>query len=501
MLDLLYNRIKALMFKYKNQTSNESPVNWLVHLITAATILLATTSAISLYFILDNILNMICWQALLVSLILFFVINLIVFLISKSKIRQTKQLLDNKAVKTVFNNESKSQNLAADSDCAGQNYNARIESERIESAIQSTLDDLPVGVIQLDDKLNVISNNRSAPICIDSNGKQPQLDWSGSPISLSEWAKKVGANDIAATKIWPRVQNVPSGSLEDRHIYDVVAKYKRRNADNGNITLVTLDRTDSYIESDSSIDFITLAAHELRGPITILRGYTSILLDDYANTFSDDQRQILNQIQVSSNRLSSYINNILNANRYDKKQYKFTLNSVNLIDVVNQVKLDLELRAATFGSNIEWSIPNNLPNAYCDPSAIEQVLVNLVDNAIKYSHNNSIINVNFEIDPNNSNYIIISVVDHGVGITRSALPNLFSKFYRSERTGNAVGGSGLGLYICRIITEGHGGNISVQSTPGKGSTFYFTIPIYNEDNVIKLDNRPSAQINNHGLIR
>ena len=125
---------------------------------------------------------------------------------------------------------------------------------------------------------------------------------------------------------------------------------------------------------------------------------------------------------------------------------------------------------------LEWSMPQELPVVFVDPKLIRQIFVNLVDNAIKYTERGNVISVSAKID---DNMVQCVVNDNGVGIPKAAIPRVFERFYRVDKARNrSVSGTGLGLSICKHICLQHGGAVWVESEVGKGSSFYFTLPIY-----------------------
>lgn len=363
---------------------------------------------------------------------------------------------------------------------------------------------MPVGIICLDSSLNIIYSNKLAPIYRSLNDQIIKLDFNNSSISLEDWYNEVRLTQVRADKIWPRIQNVPAGSVEERHVYDVVACYERNPSTGIDLIIVTIDRTTEYVESEDNMDFVALAAHELRGPVTVIRGYLDLLEDEIYQRSTAEQQQLMDRLNVSAKRLASYINNILNANRFDRRHLKLKLAEATVDSIVNDIKEDMNLRASTIGRSLVWSIPTNLPTVAADQSSISEVLTNLVDNAIKYSNEGGQIEITAKaLD----GFVAISVTDHGIGIPSSVADKLFTKFYRSHRSSGSIGGSGIGLYISKAIVESHGGRIGVDSTEGKGSTFTFTLPIYstikdklanfNQSNE-NLINRDSQWIINHG---
>lgn len=362
---------------------------------------------------------------------------------------------------------------------------------------------LPVGIIALDYNEQIIAYNDLAPIEHAGNQTRIQLDFTDNGMPLDKWYAKVKDASLSSSQTWTRIQNVSSGSIEPRHIYDVVASYKQHATSGANLIVVTIDRTSDYIKSEDNIDFVALATHELRGPVTVIKGYLEILADQMKGKISEEQQGLLDRINVSTSKLSSYINNVLNTSRYSQRNLGLKLSECKVSSIVNDIKDDLDLRATTVNRHITWSIKDNLPTIAADKSSIGEVITNLVDNAIKYSNNNGQIEVSAELS---GKFVAISVTDHGIGIPSSVVEQLFTKFYRSHRSRASIGGTGIGLFISRAIVESHGGTISVDSTEGEGSIFTFTIPTYayaknmiSKDGVMHLAS--AHYISNHGLVK
>ena len=341
--------------------------------------------------------------------------------------------------------------------------------------LQNLLASLPIGFIAMDSNRRVIAANSLAPILTTPDGhRQIQLDFVNANESLDAWLKQVVGNEIEAEKIWPHVQNVAPDQPE-RRIFDVIAHYRQDSPDGIAIVIITIDRTAEYWGEEDNADFVALAAHELRGPITVIRGYLDILEQQLGAQITQDQQELIDRLNVSAKRLSSYVNNILNASRYDHKHLKLQLAETTVANIVSDIKDDMELRARTQNRTIVWQIPEQLSTIAADQSTIGEVLCNLIDNAIKYSHDGGQIEVSAAPQ---DDFVAISIRDHGIGMPTVVANNLFSKFYRSHRSRDSVGGTGIGLFISRGIIESHGGHIGVQSIEGEGSTFTFTLPVY-----------------------
>lgn len=337
------------------------------------------------------------------------------------------------------------------------------------------LDKLPGGVIALDENRIVRYANANAPVTLNQDGqKQIQLIFDEAN-TLETWLKNAETNQVSAHKIWRRVQDSLPGENEQRRVFDVFASYQK-HGDGGIDTLLLLfDQTSHYAINEDNMDFIALAAHELRGPITVIRGYLDILRPELEHALTDDQRVLFDRLDVSTSKLSGYVSNVLNASKYDRRHLKLHLNEERLSDIYDTIAHDLSLRASTQGRLLVASIPHDLPTIAADRTSLSEVMANLVDNAIKYSNDGGQIKVTASVD---GDFVQFSVQDFGVGMPSAVIGKLFTKFYRSHRSKANVAGTGLGLYLSKAIIESHGGKISVSSIEGQGSTFGFSVPIY-----------------------
>jgi signal transduction histidine kinase len=241
-------------------------------------------------------------------------------------------------------------------------------------------------------------------------------------------------------------------------------------------TVLTLvDMTDRYKEDEDNLNFIAFAAHELRGPITVIRGYLDVLQDELNDILEDDQRELFYRLSVSASRLSGYVNNILNTSRYDQRHLTLSLQPENIATIYAVIADDMSLRASSQNRLLAIDIPNSLPAIAADRASLSEVISNLIDNAIKYSNEGGTVTISATL---HGDFVDISVTDQGIGMGADVVKHLFRKFYRSHRSRETVAGSGIGLYISKAIVESHGGTISVRSTEGAGSTFTVSIPTY-----------------------
>lgn len=328
------------------------------------------------------------------------------------------------------------------------------------------------GVVILDHEQNIVYSNRSAPVKMGP-GNKPELELVfENDQSLADWIAQSEKTTVHASRTWYRVSNQLVGE-ENRRIFDISASYEKGSS--AETVVIFYDLTDSYKPEDDELDFISFAAHELRGPITVIRGYLDVFGEELGGGMNTEQRELLSRLVVSANRLSSYINNILNASRFDRRHLRVHLVEDTVENVYDTISDDMQLRASSQNRLLSVAIPQNLPSIACDRASLSEVFGNLIDNAIKYSNEGGTVTVSASAD---QQFVTVSIIDRGIGMPGNVVSNLFHKFYRSHRSRESVAGTGIGLYISKAIVESHGGHIGVRSTEGEGSTFEFSIPIY-----------------------
>ena len=204
------------------------------------------------------------------------------------------------------------------------------------------LNNTATGIVMLDGKGTVVYANKSAPVHTESDGHQVLDLIFDVDISLKEWIAQRGDHDIHAERTWRRIADKLTGE-DGRRLFDVFVSYQKGSEAE---TIVTLfDRTDEYQPEDDDLDFIAFAAHELRGPITVIRGYLDTLNDELIDVTQADQKELFQRLIVSANRLSGYVNNILNASRFDRRHLKVHLNELRIADIYETIADDMQLRA------------------------------------------------------------------------------------------------------------------------------------------------------------
>jgi len=236
-----------------------------------------------------------------------------------------------------------------------------------------------------------------------------------------------------------------------------------------NIQLKKLDRIKS--------DFLNITSHELRTPMSAIKGYIQMIMKRTLGEITEEQKQALNVIVRNTNRLDNLIQDILDISRLESGTMKFISEPTNIQQMVNEAIETTHSLAETKTIHLHAEVEENLPPIVIDKERIKQVILNLINNAIKFSPNGSTIILRVKKETNN---ILYEVQDHGRGIPKEHQAKIFDTFYQVDSgMDRKFGGAGLGLSIARGIVLSHGGNIWVESTGtlGEGSTFKFTLPL------------------------
>lgn len=220
-------------------------------------------------------------------------------------------------------------------------------------------------------------------------------------------------------------------------------------------------------------EFVANVSHELRTPLTSIKGYVETLLDGALDNI-ELANKFLNIINDETNRLNRLINDLLYLSQLETGYMDVVKRTINSQDIVERVWLIIEPVAKSKDISLISSVDPCRSTIYANQDMIEQVLINLLDNAVKYSHQGG--EILLEIAPHEQG-TLIRVSDNGIGIPASSLPRMFERFYRVDKNrSRAAGGSGLGLSIVKHIVERHRGLVSVESEEGKGTAFTIIIP-------------------------
>jgi len=222
--------------------------------------------------------------------------------------------------------------------------------------------------------------------------------------------------------------------------------------------------------------FLAHASHELRSPLTSIKGFAENMLEGVAGTINQKQEQYLRRIQTNSGRLARMISNLLDRSKLEARKIDLVLGNVSLFRLVEEAIDQLKPQALANGQHLVLQSHDHDLTVRADADKVSQVLTNLVENSIKYTPEGGSIMVKVSVD--DPTVAKVSVIDTGEGISAEALPKIFTPFFQANRhSGRSVKGLGLGLSIAKQLVELQGGSISVDSEEGKGTSFHFTLPL------------------------
>jgi two-component system phosphate regulon sensor histidine kinase PhoR len=220
-------------------------------------------------------------------------------------------------------------------------------------------------------------------------------------------------------------------------------------------------------------EFVANVSHELRTPLSLIKGYVETLLDG-AITDPELSAKFLQTIERHSNRLTNLIEDLLTISRLESGQITLQMRAIPLRPFASSLIAELQTRAKERGTTILNEIPDQLTGR-ADPDRLEQVFVNLVENAIKYGRAKGHVTVRGRTV---NGHVELCVADDGPGIPAEARERIFERFYRVDRArSRESGGTGLGLAIVKHIVQSHGGKVWVEGEAGQGAQFYFTLPV------------------------
>ena len=225
--------------------------------------------------------------------------------------------------------------------------------------------------------------------------------------------------------------------------------------------------------------FLSHVSHELRTPLTCIHQFVTILMDGLAGPISPEQRDHIGTILKSANQLRSMIRDLVEATRAESRKIRIEPRCIALGDVMQKAVAMMRVTAEEKQIGLEVGFDARIPLVYADPDRVLQVLINLIDNGIKFTPAGGSVMVKACLVDADPNFVYVSVADSGRGISPEAKSLIFERLYQdSNAVDNNQKGLGLGLYIAKELVGLHGGRIWVTSEPGHGSIFSFTLPLY-----------------------
>ena len=341
---------------------------------------------------------------------------------------------------------------------------------------------LQVHRIELEtEKKNLIFNASSDAILVFSNNRLIQVNPAGKKLlgidqvgeHLQDLDKicEIGIEEILNLES-PSIIRIET-SIGTRELE--VRKLEPENPNDKQKIITMRDVTEQRELDRAKSNFISMVSHELRTPLNSILGFANVILSGATGPLADRQREFLEYIQSSSRHLVQLVSDILDLSRIDAGTFTLHKSKVLPEIIAKQVVSQLSGLAAEQNIELAFLSDKKIPKIEADGRRVEQVLINLVGNAIKFTPPGGKVIVRVR---NQGDHVLFSVSDTGPGISEEDMDRIFERFYQPIMNPQAATkGTGLGLAIAKSLVEQHGGKIWVDSTLGQGSTFYFTLPI------------------------
>ncbi|MCX6796780.1 MAG: ATP-binding protein, partial [Candidatus Falkowbacteria bacterium] len=368
-------------------------------------------------------------------------------------------------------------------DLSAVESNLEKEHHKTAAIISNFID--PIIVIDASDKISFLNPAAKEIFGFINTDLGQAIDSAGS-YSMENFRKLIKSNyDVKTSKMTkivnPGEEEVTINYQGQDFTYKVItAKVVSEHDEYLGVMKIFYNLTREKIIDRMKSEFISIAAHQLRTPLSAIKWVIKMVLDGDAGTLNKEQQELLSQGYISNERMIVLVNDMLNVSRIEEGRFGYSFTKDKIEDALQIVISSLENKIEEKKIKLELALPKKLPLVLMDKQKMTLVLQNLLENAVKYTPPNGEVIVSVK---DNKKELEISVSDNGIGIPDKDKVKLFTKFFRADNVIRMqVEGSGLGLFIVKNIIEKHGGQITCESEEGKGTKFIFTLPLENVEN-------------------
>lgn len=341
-----------------------------------------------------------------------------------------------------------------------------VESEEQRNKLEIVLHNMTDGILAFDDKGQLMHINRSSYDMLEIDDVKISLQWLLDMFNID-------ISDVEKNSVKELVVNGKDDKYISVAIIPYTLKKKKKQEKPGGIIVVLHDITKHRQLDNMRQEFVANVSHEIGTPLTTIKGYAELLLDGAIDDKSVAM-EFLKEINVAADRMKILRDDLLDLSRFDTKVNKLNKEDVNLVSLVAGCCRQNLIVADNKNQNIVFNPPETPMFIYADPGRINQVITNIMSNAMKYSDNGSTINIKLK---ETEKYYHLEIQDNGIGMPKEALDRIFDRFYRVDKArSRAMGGNGLGLAIVKEIMDAHDGSIKVYSELGKGTTMVLIFP-------------------------
>ncbi|ASU35624.1 PAS domain-containing sensor histidine kinase [Mucilaginibacter xinganensis] len=370
---------------------------------------------------------------------------------------------------------------------------AHLATERLNNQLEDTVKERTNELLLSRERFKYLANN--IPQMTWTNLPNGEVDyyneqWYNYTGLSQEESKKSGWESVLYPDDFQTTMDRFSSSLQSGEVFEVENRYKRgfdgayrwhlnravpmRNEKNEIVFWVgtATDIEDQKREMDRKDEFIGIASHELKTPLTSLKGYLQLISSYKRDELPAAVKQYIEKANISINKLQRLINDLLDVSKIQAGKLEYAFSKVNLTELIqacveNAAHIHPESNFIVRDGH-NYTVQGN-------SERLEQVLMNLINNAVKYSPQNKDVIIQTSTDNDN---VRVTITDFGIGLSAAQIDRIFERFYRVEDKKYMTSGLGMGLYISAEIIDYHNGQIGVQSEQGKGSTFYFELPLW-----------------------
>ncbi len=344
------------------------------------------------------------------------------------------------------------------------------------------IDSTPATIIALDETFHILDCNAAASVAL---GASPARIIGRNCAEILTCCnlnrmKLCGTSSCPLARVLQQNQPLPNEELIIGDGYEVSTTVTPIATPQGSyVSFTARDVSTMKVANQVRSNFVSMVSHELRTPLNSVHGFIDLIMQGHMGELNEEQFKYLGYAQEGVQQLISIAEDIVFMTRSDVGQFEIKQEEVNFRVLARQVVNSLETQAHKASVVLLKDIPSPSPLLYVDPQRMKQVLNNLVINAIKFTPPSGTVTIRAR--DYDEQHVIISVVDTGYGIPLEDRPHVFERFYQSNHIlQSRMGGYGLGLSIAKLIVEQHGGIIDFESTLNEGTTFYFTAPLYKE---------------------
>ena len=269
-------------------------------------------------------------------------------------------------------------------------------------------------------------------------------------------------------------------AIENAKSYEEISRFNVTLRQEVNAATKRLrEKNDQLRELDMAKDeFISMASHQLRTPLTAIKGFLSMLLDGDAGEIKIGQYDFIHEAYSGANRMVGLINDLLNVSRMETGRFFIEPEMINVEEAVKEEVHQLSTQASEKGIDLSITKKGKIPLVWADETKLRQVIMNFIDNALHYTQKGKV-TVYMGVE---KNHFVFKVIDSGIGIPEYQQKELFQKFFRADNARHfRPDGTGLGLYLAKKVVEDHNGEVLFDSIEGKGSTFGFRFPLQKKE--------------------